>query len=608
MPYSPSYNDMSDLIPSNYSPNYDDISDVENQNKKTQQQLLSQKLAMNRTPFGLVRDAIYGFGNDAANIAKLVNPSAPTMPDIREQNPSSLAQGIGSYAPFAIAGGSGLLGSSLGAGAYGATQFDPNQKGFIDTALGLPQGGRIRNAVEDMLLNTVGHGIGNIFFKNPTQPSNIDFKQNVTFGNPNESQVGKQFFEPPSFLTQGQQEPMSPAIANDLHSNIAGGRSIEQSGKELSQNTKDTHDMIKAAGQKRYNDIFNTELPEPNIYGEPRKVGDQSISDSQYLENFRNANIQDSNINALHEQVKESPTISNVHQLQSELGKEIGSLSNQAKKGNLDSSGKETLRNYINMRSLAQSDVHSGLNEIDPSLGDSYQDATEFWNNNVIPFYKKPDMRKIVQGDLTNPTSAQITSIFKNPEPDMQQIVSRLPEGSTDRIIHIGMGKNQFQNSPKDMINGMDSVNTKGLSSYVSPYQSQSHINLRNHMQAEEQAANQEKQNKTLSDQLKNVFQQSENARISSSQNALSRQRMAEDESKRMIEAKQKEMQTNYEEELKQNDLKRFARNNFLRSLIGGGIGVGLTHGLGFNPEDIMGGYLGKDFLHKNYQKINKML
>lgn len=139
----------------------------------------------------IIRDMIYGMGKSVGNIGKTLtggkpdmsgrdyrkqNPSSPfnnpmesqldkfgnsitpsfEMPDIRSKNSSPTAVGIGQALPFALAGGTSILGSAAAGGAYGATQYEPGQQGTIDKALG-KQTTRTTSAIEDALIASVLH-------------------------------------------------------------------------------------------------------------------------------------------------------------------------------------------------------------------------------------------------------------------------------------------------------------------------------------------------------------------------------------------------------------------------------------------------------------------
>lgn len=88
-------------------------------------------------------------------VGQQINPTFQ-MPDIRSKNSNPIAVALGKYAPFALAGGTSFLGSAAGAGAYGATQFEPGKQGYIDKTFG-KQSTRTTNAIEDAIIASVLH-------------------------------------------------------------------------------------------------------------------------------------------------------------------------------------------------------------------------------------------------------------------------------------------------------------------------------------------------------------------------------------------------------------------------------------------------------------------
>lgn len=162
----------------------------------------------------MLRDMVYGFGKSVGNIGKLltgaksdtsgadfrkqhpntmfnspqmnqldkfgkqINPTFE-MPDIRSKNSNPVAVAIGQYAPFGIAGGTSLIGSTAAAGAYGLTQHEPGQKGFIDEKLGMPSN-RATSAIEDAMIASILHGLPtSLSSLNPAKYTSKNIAKNI---------------------------------------------------------------------------------------------------------------------------------------------------------------------------------------------------------------------------------------------------------------------------------------------------------------------------------------------------------------------------------------------------------------------------------------------
>lgn len=569
------------------------------------QMALLKQFALPTDPLSQMRSFLYGGGNTMAHLAQMVNPSQPGMPDIRSQNPSPIAEGVGSYLPYALGGGASLAGSTAAAGAYGLTQFDNGQSGVIDNALGISPSGdqvnnRLRSSLEDMAINALTHGLITPFMKKPQTPQANFSPPPAAFAQGGESEFNNIPYTQPRTLSQGPPPPLSENIAAGLHQNIGLGKTPEQAGKDLATMTSGTYNAIRNAHEQRYNNLFNTPTDDINHFTDkPILVKDTRLADSEYKKNFKDTSFPDSNIQELHEKFIEDPTIDNAHKLQSELGSEVGYLKSQKLKGNLDGQGKNTLRSYAKARSMLKGDMSSTFKAIDPKLDKEYNLITEDWKNNVEPFHIDKNLKSIAQGQTKNPTSAEITSIFKNPEEHMDKVVSSLPDGAKDKIAYIGMGKQPYQNTPKDVISGMTSLDRKGLGSYVRPQHQEYLANLKSNVSSEKEAQDQYQLRQQLAGQIKEAQDKVNQLRMKSNANALANMEKRTNEANALVKQKQKEYQTLAEDLAQKKYQKKLDRINALRSLVGGGIGAGIVHALNISPEDMLGSYLGKTLLKK---------
>jgi hypothetical protein len=565
--------------------------------------VIKHMLGFGSTPAGNVRDFAYGMGNDAAHIAKLANSNAPEMPDIRQQNNNPMAEGLGSYAPFAMAGGPSLLGSTAAAGTFGATQYDKGQPELLDTVLGLKPGGRMRSTAEDMLINALTHGLTKVASGKMPPVPDARFKQNANFGSPTGSQFMNQPVQTPNFLQEKTPEALSPKIAEQLHQDITGNRNFEASGKDLAQKVHGAYQKIHGEHSNLYNDIWDSNTKNVSVHDdEPIKVKDTLIQNGDYTKNFHAADLPDSNIKLLHDRFIASKSIQNAHRLQSELGSEIGYLRRQKENLNLDASGKNKLANYVSARKTLQEDMRAQLEDLDPKFKEQYDHATEQWEKNVIPYHTDKDLRGIAEGKIKNPTTGQITSIFQNPEDNINKVVGDLPQEAKDRIVHIGMGKTRAENTPADMIKGQRALEAKGMTSYVNPHFEQAFDNIKSNLQMEKErgahATNQQAMVKALQD----AHKQGAKVREAAEKARIARQKAASEEAGTLMEDKRKELQKQIEASAKAAHEDKLRRNNMIRSLVGGGIGFGAVHGLGINLEDLLGAELGRFLTHK----INK--
>lgn len=594
--------------------------------RAVQKQLFEKAIGANTTPFGNVRDFLYGWGHAGANLAQLVNPNAPAMPDIRPQNSNPAAEALGQYAPFAISGGSSLLGSTLGAGAYGATQYDPSQHGMIDTLLNKEgidystgKTGRVRSTAEDIALNALFHGLTKVgestdntfsasnkgVIPQPAAPPSLDFRPKGEFLN-NKSEFNNTPFNTPSYLNQAQPKVLSGDIADNISSNIMGNRTLEQSGKELASSIKDTYQGIKKAHSDEFDRIFNEPTGETSIQtDEPILTKDKLMFNSDYLKNNSLENTNDKNLSLLNNKFINKPSIENAHNLQSELGSEIGYMKKQRENGVLDAEGKNKLNDYVQSQNTIQQDIRGELNNINPQLMNDYDQARDAWRQNVIPYHTDKDLRNIAEGRIKNPEAGQVVGIFRNPEDNINKVVNDLPDNAKDRIAHIALGKVKEDLTPEQLLNARKSLDLNGMSSYINPNDEQSFRNLRSNLQMEKDKQTQADANQTFIDELKKIQSQSERDRYKAANKRDIQYNKVKDQSQKVQQSTQKGLDTDYQKGLKEQadkaeqerkvleDQKNATKNFYKKLLVGGGAILGARE-LGLNMEDILAAHLAK--------------
>lgn len=566
-------------------------------------QMFRDAIGADRTPFGNVRDMLYGFGKAGANIAKIFNKDAPDMPDIRQEHPSGIATGIGQYLPFAIGGGASLLGSTLGAATFGATQHEEGQKGFIDTALnktaGIPYGGKARNAVEDALLNMAFHGLSGPLAKmlgvekSPEAAlPEFDIKNKTTFA-PGESQFTKPNIQIPGFLNEKPPAALSANIAEDLTSKIMGNRNLEQSGKELATNINRTYQNVKNIHSDKFDKIFDSPTGEISYQSDsPILVKDKIITDSSYKNNNYLADTNDKNLRLLDKKYMENTNIENAHKLQSELGSEIGYMKKQRENQLLDAEGKNRLNNYIQAQNAVQEDIRNQLGSINPKLREDYDIAREDWRKNVIPYHTDKDLREIAEGRIKNPEAGQITNIFKNPEDSINKVAGDLDATAKDRIAHISLGKVKEDLTPEQLLNARKSLDLNGMSSYINPEHEQGFRNLRSNLQIEKEAQAKYEADQAFIKGLKDVQARAEKERIAAAKVRETGQQKAYNESNKIVGQKQKAMNTEYQKGLKEEIDRQAAKSKFLKKVVAGTAAVGIAHELGLSQSEVLAAYL----------------
>lgn len=249
-------------------------------------------------------------------------------------------------------------------------------------------------------------------------------------------------------------------FAEQLMQTLGGGNSLEGNAQSLAQDIKNAYSNRVMQGQALYKPVFDA-AGNNSIY----EGMNPATSAYQSLENGLLGSNR--NLNNLHQQFSANPTLQNAHDLQSQLGTAIRKLQSSDAKGNLSVADRNTMQGYQAAQDAVRGDINSFLSSKNPALANQYNSATANWAQNVTPYLESSKLSQIAKGDVTNPTA--IANLFKNPEPEMQQIVNDIGPQANNKILYSELGKTQANLTPEKLTNSVNQLDNKGLSSYVTP-------------------------------------------------------------------------------------------------------------------------------------------
>ncbi len=254
----------------------------------------------------------------------------------------------------------------------------------------------------------------------------------------------------------------SEAIVN----NLSGGNSLEDSGKSLAKNIQNSYQANVNNVQQQYGNLFD-QFGNNNIYNRMSPIfGTSQKGDYESLPK-NVTNKYDSDIKNLHYSFIQTPTLNNAQKLQSQLGASIGQLQKARDQGTIDTAGNAQLSSYSKARNSLLGDITSYLGNQGVDAVSAYKSATNNWKQNVVPYLSDPDLAKISQGNINNPTVSQITGIFKNPESQINKVVSDIGEPLNNSILYAHIGNNKI--TPQKLTNSMGLLDKNGLGSYITP-------------------------------------------------------------------------------------------------------------------------------------------
>ncbi len=256
--------------------------------------------------------------------------------------------------------------------------------------------------------------------------------------------------------------------AEQILTTLGGGATLEGNAQSLANDISNAYQQQIKNGQAQYQPIFNAFGNNP-IYNRVAPIF--GISQKGAYENIGNAARENytGDLKDLHDAFISNPTLNNAHQLQSQLGAEIGSMNYANAKGALDQAGKNTLQTYQKARGALLGDINSYLGSQGLDAVSAYRAATNNWQQNVAPYLADSNLAQIAKGEITNPTYSQINSIFKSPEPEINKVVSDIGQSANNKILYNELGKTQANLTPEKLSGVYSQLDRKGLSSYVTP-------------------------------------------------------------------------------------------------------------------------------------------
>ena len=264
------------------------------------------------------------------------------------------------------------------------------------------------------------------------------------------------------------------APAKELLDHLGFGKSLEQNNISIASDIKNSYDNVKEEGGRNFDnatrDIGNNPIYEQKPVsglGEPRELRAQG---SEYL-NLPQV-VRDTGSVALKKESQgflKNPTISKAHKLQSQMGREVGDLNELRVKSGLTNEQQSDLHNLHVSRTSLRNDLINKIDRDHPQLAGKYQQATDFWRQNVKPYSENGKIRKIAFGITKNPKSTEINSIFTNPEEDINTIRDHIGSDLDKKVLFTFAKKAPRSETPSGLVKSLETASDRGYESYFTP-------------------------------------------------------------------------------------------------------------------------------------------
>jgi len=274
--------------------------------------------------------------------------------------------------------------------------------------------------------------------------------------------------------------------AGKIINSLSSGRNLTDSGKSIAEDIKNSYSNIKDKFTRRYADIFsNNNVGSDFVYDRLHPL--EGISKPGKLEKLEinpAEDLKDSSLREQYENVLKNPTFKNMHYFQSDLGKEKRFLEGNIK--NLDDASRRRLNLYKKMQSATKEDIHSYLEKANPDVKKDYLQTTKDYEREMVPYFYKKNLSKIGEGDIKNPGVNKIINIFKDPEEDINKVVEHMPPDFKNKIVHLGIGKENYNVDSEGLKNALNTFTKRGLSEYLTP-ELKENVNALNKIQNKEE-------------------------------------------------------------------------------------------------------------------------
>lgn len=298
--------------------------------------------------------------------------------------------------------------------------------------------------------------------------------------------------------------------AESILNALGDGQNLASNGRIFANKIKGAYESAKAKGSDLYNDVFNRRIDKPN-----NSIGDSTVSvqsaNASAGNNIDNSSSLGANLDGirgntvgnqsimpsaatttekaklfdggtidkftpdlkdLHDDFLASPTLNNAHKLQSQLGFEVRRLEKMDKKANLSAADNNVLQTYRKARNQVKDKMNQVFDDISPELKDQYNAANEHYLNNVVPYLQNPKISAIVKTHPNKITGKHVNNIgaeFRNPDEDIQKIVSDVGPDANNHIVYDRLSKLTGKVSPEKLRSEINNLKNQGYEDYVSP-------------------------------------------------------------------------------------------------------------------------------------------
>lgn len=253
--------------------------------------------------------------------------------------------------------------------------------------------------------------------------------------------------------------------ADSVISDVSKGKTLQKNNASLAddivKNYKDQVDQSKKLYQPIFDELGDKPIYEAK-YNSALVPSKSKYEAGTYPNQRKNIFFRNEDLNKLHNKFVENPTLDNAHNLQQQLGYEIGKFGDF----NLSSMDKSQVSFYKKTRDSLKNDMSSFIKSEDPNLYTQFNDANKHWKENVLPYREKSPISDLVSGEDINLRT--LPNVFKNVEgkPNISKIANHLSDESKDKILYSQIHRAKSADALADK---MDAFKKEGFEEYLTP-------------------------------------------------------------------------------------------------------------------------------------------
>lgn len=237
---------------------------------------------------------------------------------------------------------------------------------------------------------------------------------------------------------------------------LGKGMTVDESTQSAAKDIRNlVNGKVKEASEKYYDPIENAVGSEKIYENKP------NLSMNQSIRRDMGVRLRDD-----FDEFLKDPTYSRAHKIQSDLGKKGHKLLN-SDLGADNNAGEELL----SLKDKLQNHIKDFLGRKDEDLLNKYNEGTEFYGKEVIPYLKDKTFSKIYYGnEITPKTIPNRFSKMSAEESNLSnKAASELGSDFVDKLLHSQLGKSSFRTDPAKLAAGIQKLRETGFGKYITP-------------------------------------------------------------------------------------------------------------------------------------------